>query len=109
MKRGDLFRVRRPGRRDPKKQRVFVVASREALIQSRFSTVICAPVYSKRQGIATEVFVGVEEGLRHESAVVCDALASLPKSSLTNYVGSLSPVKMREFDDALRVALAVEW
>lgn len=70
---------------------------------------ICAPVYSKRQGIATEVFVGIEEGLLHESAVVCDALASLPKSSLTDYVGSLSMVKIREFDDALRVALAVEW
>ncbi|MDA8019207.1 MAG: type II toxin-antitoxin system PemK/MazF family toxin [Thermoanaerobaculia bacterium] len=109
MRRGDLFRVRRPGGGDPKQRRIFVVASREALIRSRFSTVVCAPIYSRWRGLATEVLVGPEEGLRHESSILCDALASLPKAVLTDYLGSLSPPKMREFDDALRVALAVEW
>ncbi len=32
--------------------RVFVVVSRQALIDSRFSTIICAPVYSTRHGLA---------------------------------------------------------
>ena len=91
MSRGDLFRVRRPGGGDPKKSRVFVVVSREALIRSQFSTVICAPVYSRHEGLATEVIGGVEEGLLHESSILCDALVSLPKSALTDFIGSLSP------------------
>ena len=32
MKRGDLYRVRRPGHGDPRASRVFVVVSRQALI-----------------------------------------------------------------------------
>jgi mRNA interferase MazF len=40
LKRGDLYWVRRPGGGDPRRSRVFVVVSRELLIQSGFSTVI---------------------------------------------------------------------
>jgi mRNA interferase MazF len=46
MKRGELYRVAHPSGDGPKKYRVFVVVSRQALIDSRFSTVICAPIYS---------------------------------------------------------------
>jgi len=53
VKRGDLYRVRHPGGGDPKRSRVFVVVRRQALVDSRFSTVICAPVYSRRDGLAT--------------------------------------------------------
>ena len=97
MRRGELYRVARPHARDPKRFRVFVVVSRQALIASRFSTVICAPVYSTRHGLATQVNVGLNEGLRHDSSVHCDELVSLRKSQLTQFVGSL--------DDALMVAL----
>lgn len=107
MRRGELYRVRRPGA-DPKKSRVFVVVSREALIESAFSTVICAPVFSRYHGLATQVEVGVAEGLKHPSSIHCDALVSLPKSTLTGSVGSLSPDRVRALDRALRVALAVE-
>ena len=56
--------------RDPKRFRVFVVVSRQALIDSRFSTIICAPVYSTRHGLATQVDVGLNEGLRpHQTQV----------------------------------------
>lgn len=108
MRRGELYRVRRPGREDPKKSRVFVVVSREALIRSRFSTVICAPVYTRREGLATEVAVGIEEGLKHDSSILCDALVSLPKATLTDFIGTLSPPRLRALNEALRVALAVE-
>lgn len=108
MRRGELYRVRRPGGGDTKKSRVFVVVSREALIRSRFSTVICAPVYSRREGLATEVGVGIDEGLRHDSSILCDALVSLPKSALTDFVGLLSTPRIHALDEALRVALAVE-
>jgi mRNA interferase MazF len=107
LRRGDLFRVRRPGTGDPKKARVFAVVSRQALIDSRFSTVVCAPVYTRRDGLATQVDVGPEEGLKHESSIHCDALVSLPKQRLTDYVARLSSARLRALDQGLRVALAL--
>lgn len=107
MRRGDLFRVPRPGGADPKRSRVFAVVSRQTLIDSRFSTVVCAPVYTRRDGLATQVELGAEDGLKHESSIHCDALVSLPKSVLTDYIASLAPVRMRALDRALRVALAL--
>jgi mRNA interferase MazF len=107
VRRGDLFRVRRPGGGDPKSSRVFVVVSRQALVDSRFSTVVCAPVYSRRDGLATQVDVGPDEGLKHESSIHCDALVSLPKPMLTDFVASLGPPRLRALDQALRVALAL--
>lgn len=107
MKRGDLYRVRHPSG-DKKRSRVFVVVSRPTLIESRFSTVICAPVYSQRHGLASEVEVGTAEGLKHDSSVLCDALVSLSKAQLNDYVGALSPRRIPELDRALRVALFLE-
>lgn len=107
MKRGELYRVRHPSG-DAKRSRVFVIASRDTLVSSRFATVVCAPVYTKRRGISTEVGVGTDEGLKHESSILCDALISVEKTRLSDYVGSLSPAKLTEFRDALRIALDVE-
>jgi mRNA interferase MazF len=107
MQRGDLFLVRKPGSRDPKKQRVFVVVSRQVLIESRFSTVICAPVYSTRSGLSTQVPVGIAEGLKHDSGIHCDELVSLPKNVLSRYVGRLSPAKTTELDRALIEAVGI--
>ena len=105
MKRGELYRVVHPTARDPKRHRVFVVVSRQLLVDSRFSTVICAPIYSTHDGLSTQVLVGVDEGLKHDSSIHCDELVSLPKSALTYYVGTLSPAKIEALGQALRVAL----
>jgi mRNA interferase MazF len=102
-----LFRVRRPRGGEPKTSRVFVVVSRQALIDSRFSTVVCAPVYTRRDGLATQVEVGPEEGLKHDSSIHGDALISVPKALLTDFVSNLKPVRLRALDQALRVALAL--
>jgi hypothetical protein len=61
--------------------RVFVIVSRQALIESRFSAVVCAPVYTRRDGLATQVDVGIGD--------------------------SLAPARLRALDQALRVALAL--
>lgn len=106
MRRGELYRVRKPGG-DPKQQRTFAIVSRQVLIDSRFSTVICAPVYTHGEGLSTQVAVGPLEGLKHPSWIMCDNLASLRKADLTHYVGSLSPAKRRELDEALAVALGL--
>jgi mRNA interferase MazF len=106
MRRGELYRVYKPGA-DPKRHRTFVVVSRQVLIDSRFSTVICAPVFTSGEGLSTQVAVGVDEGLKHASWIMCDNLVSLLKSDLTQYVGSLSPPKLSEMSRALKMALGL--
>lgn len=107
MKRGDLYRVSKPSPADPKRFRVFVIVSRQLLIDSRFSTVVCAPVYSVRHGLTTQVPVGIDEGLRHESVIHCDELVSLAKSVLTHFVGHLRQPRIIELDRALIAALGI--
>ena len=105
MKRGELYRVPHPSARDPKRSRVFVIVSRQVIIDSRFSTVVCAPIYSAYDGLSTQVPIGVAEGLKHESSIHCDELVSLPKSVLTNFVGTLSQRQMQALNTALALAL----
>jgi mRNA interferase MazF len=104
MTRGELYRVYKPGG-DPKQYRTFVVVSRQVLIDSKFSTVICAPVFSNGEGLSTQVAVDLSEGMKHPSWIMCDNLVSLRKGDLTNYVGSLSSTKLLELNRALRMAL----
>jgi mRNA interferase MazF len=104
VRRGELYRVFKPGG-DPKQYRTFAIVSRQALIDSRFSTVVCAPVYSHGQGLSTQVEIGPDEGLKHPSWMMCDNLVSIRKSELTNYVGSLSRPKLVELNRALKMAL----
>jgi mRNA interferase MazF len=73
-----------------------------------YSTVVCAPVFTKGHGLSTQVSVGPIEGLKHESWIVCDNLRSISKSALTYFVGSLSRSKVSELDIALAIALELD-
>lgn len=108
MKRGEMYRVYRGSRNDPKYHRVFVIISRQILIDSQFSTVICAPVYSNYQELSTQVRIGSEHGMKHECAIHCDELVSIPKNKLTDFISSLPTAKINEMDIALRIALDIE-
>ena len=104
MQRGELYRIRKPPG-DPKQHRIFLIVSRQWLIDSRFSTVMCAPVFTSGQGLTTQVSIGINEGMKHESWVFCDGLTSVRKVDLTHYVGLLSAAKMSEVEAALAMAL----
>ena len=108
MKRGDLYRVYKASKHDPKKYRVFVVVSRQILINSQFSTVICAPIYSSFDGLSIQVPLGVEDGLKHSCSIHCDELISIPKRSLTNYITTLSYEKNIALKRALSAALELD-
>ncbi|MDR1956075.1 MAG: type II toxin-antitoxin system PemK/MazF family toxin [Treponema sp.] len=108
MKRGEVYRVYHGSKNDPKNYRAFVIISRQILIDSKFSTVTCAPVYSTYDGLSTQVRIGIAEGLKHESSIHGDALISIPKILLTNYIGTLSLQKIRELKYALLIALEIE-
>jgi mRNA-degrading endonuclease toxin of MazEF toxin-antitoxin module len=61
-----------------------------------------------RHGLFTQVAVGIDEGLKHESALYCDALLRIPKPMLTDFIGALSSAKVRELDRALAAALGID-
>jgi mRNA interferase MazF len=105
VRRGELYRVAHPTSKDPKRHRIFCVVSRQVLIDSKYSSVICAPVYTAYDGLATQVPLGVEDGVKHASSIHCDNLVSLQKSVLTNFIATLTAEKMAALNQALAVAL----
>jgi mRNA-degrading endonuclease toxin of MazEF toxin-antitoxin module len=104
MRRGEIYRVHKP-EGDPKRYRSFVV-TRQTLIDSAYPTVACAPVSTNGSGLSTQVAIGPNGSLKHDSWVACDNLRSLPKADLTQFVGSLAWSKLSQLDDALKLALA---
>src|SRR6516164_10863043 len=102
VRRGELYRVHKPGG-DPKSHRTFVVVSRQVLIDSKFATVICAPVFTSGEGLSTQISIGPEEGLKHSSWIMCDNLVSLRKADLSDYIGSLSRSKLASLNEALKM------
>jgi mRNA interferase MazF len=107
MKRGDIYRIHRPGD-DPKQRRCFLVVSRQALIESRFSTAVCAPIFTRGQALMSQVAIGPNEGMKHDSWIMCDNLTSVRKTDLTQFAGSLSRAKLAELDSALRIAMGLD-
>lgn len=103
LRRGEIYRVRQPHHGDPKKSRCFAVVSRQDLLDSKANRVLCAPINTSGVGLSTEVPVGVNEGLKHDSVINCDQITRLEKSMLTDYIGALSLAKLK----LLRVALVV--
>ena len=67
-------------------------------------TVMVAPVTSTRRGAPGEVEVGVDEGLKHDSAVNLDHVHTVEQARLVGFVGTLSPAKMQEVCRALGLA-----
>jgi mRNA interferase MazF len=107
VRRGDIYRVAEAASSDATRFRIFVVVSRQALIDSQHAAVVCAPVYPARIGLSTEVHVGPEEGLKHPGSIHCDVLLSVPKAVLTQPVGRLAAARLGELDRALIAALGI--
>jgi mRNA interferase MazF len=108
MRRGDIFRIHKPKQDDPKRYRFYVVVSRQDLIDSLYSSVVCAPIYTRGRGLSTQVPVGTSEGLKHDSWIACDNLRSIAKSELKEFVGSLSRVRLEDLNVALAIALDLD-
>lgn len=106
LRRGEIYWLEPPPA-DPRRFRAFVVVSRPAFLSVPYSTVICAPIYSRFSGVASEIAVGVESGLKWPSYVRCDELMSLPRARLTRYLGALSPDSVDALDRALAIALGL--
>lgn len=104
MRRGEIWRYRF---RPPDKTRPVVVLSRADVI-GLLHTVMVAPVTSSFRGAPSEVAVGVQEGLKHPSAVNLDHVQTVEKARLSGFVGSLSPEAMRAVCRALAIAVGCD-
>ena len=87
----------------PNKRRPVLVLTRQEVIEL-LHTVMVAPVTSTRCGAPSEVAVGIEEGLKHESAVNLDHVQTVDKTRLRKFVGSLDRDKMAQVCKALAIA-----
>lgn len=89
--------------RSPDKRRPVLVLTRQDAIPY-LNSVLVAPVTSTRRGSAGEVPVGIEEGLKHDSAVNLDQVKTVRQDKLRRFIGSLSSEKMKEVCSALAIA-----
>ena len=103
---GEVYRTTERVAERGNKPGFYVIVSRSFIAgNDDVTTVICAPVYSEILGIDSEVVSGSAEGLPRTCAVRCDFLMLMFKHKLTNFVGSLSPEKIKELNRALTYAL----
>jgi mRNA interferase MazF len=104
VSRGDvwMYEFRRPD-----KLRPVVVLSREDAI-AVLHTVMVAPVTSTIRGIPSEVLVGIDEGLKHTSAVNVDHVQTVEQSRLTRHLGRLRGEALAKVCRALAIAFSCE-
>ena len=106
MKRGEIYRTQEKIPERGNKPGFYVIVSRNFIARNDdVSTVICAPVYSEILGLRSEVVLGDEDGLPHESSIRCDFLTLMFKRKLTHFVSTLSATKLKDLDNALQYAL----
>ena len=84
ISRGEIwqFDFSRPDKRHP-----VLVLTRAEVIEL-LHTVIVAPITSTIHGAPSEVIIGVEEGLKADSAVNLDHVQTVDKSKLKRFVGT---------------------
>ena len=99
-RRGEIWQYRF---RAPDKRRPVLVLTRQEVLPL-LHTAMVAPITSTIRGLPSEVVVGAEEGLKHDSAVNLDHVQTIEQRLLHHYVGSLSEEKMREVCRALALA-----
>ena len=87
----------------PDKRRPVLVLTRQEVIPL-LRTVMVAPISSTIRGAPSEVIVGIDEGLKGDSAVNLDHVQTVAKRSLHRFVGSLGSAKMGAVCRALSLA-----
>jgi len=102
--RGEIWLIDRP---KPDHRRPVLVLSRPALLEI-LHTVVVAAVTSTRRGVPTEVPLGVEEGLKHDSCVNLTNLFTIRRADLKRFVGVIGPEKMEAICQALAIALGCD-
>jgi mRNA interferase MazF len=104
INRGDIWGYRFA---TPDKWRPVLVITRQEVI-GLLHTVMVAPITSTVHGAPSEVSVGVEEGLKKESAINLDHVQTVEQDRLNRYIGHLDREKMRRVCGALAIAVSCD-
>jgi mRNA interferase MazF len=87
----------------PNKRRPVLVLTRPEVIEL-LQTVMVAPITSTIRGAPSEVIVGIDEGLKRDSAINLDHVQTVDKGKLARFIGTVPPEKMATVCRALAVA-----
>lgn len=85
------------------KTRPVLVLTRE-VVRPHLNRVSVAPITSTIRGLSTEVPVGANNGLDHDSVVNCDNIVTVPKAALGRHLGYLFDAQEPALADAIRAA-----
>ena len=100
LHRGEIWQYRFKA---PDKRRPVVILTRQEVLPL-LRTAMAAPITSTIRGLPSEVAVGADEGLAHDSVINLDHVQTVEQRLLHRYVGSLSEAKMRQVCRALALA-----
>lgn len=102
-RRGEVWFADVPG----DKRRPVLVLSRDPMGKLLHS-VICAPITSRVRGLASEVLLGKEAGLKQKSVANFDNTFLLGRRRLVKRLGRASPTTMAAVCTALAIATGCE-
>ena len=88
----------------PDKQRPVLLLTRSEMIPV-LNSVTVAPLTRTIRGVASEVVVGADSGLKSESAINLHHVVTVPKTGLRRFIGSVSPAVLDRVRAALLFAL----
>ncbi len=101
MKRGEVWWAQLP---PPAGRRPVVLLSRNAAYRVR-NAVTVAMITRTIRSIPVEAILDQHDGLPTRCVVNADNIMTIPKSSLTQRITTLSTTRMQQVDDAIRFAL----
>jgi mRNA interferase MazF len=104
MKRGEVWWVDMP---PPAGRRPAVLLSRDAAYQVRLAITV-APVTRTIRNIPVEVRLDRSDGMPTGCVVNLDDITMLPKALIKQRITTLSAVKIRQIDEAIRFALDLD-
>ena len=89
------------------KSRPVLVLTRE-LVLPHLSRVTVAPITSTIRGLSTEVPVGRDNGLDHDSVISCDNIVTVPATNLGRLVGYFFAHQEAQLTEAIHTAFDLE-
>jgi mRNA interferase MazF len=101
MRRGEIWMFRFA---PPDKQRPVLLLTRSDMIPV-LNTVTVAPLTRTIRGVASEVLVGQEAGLKEASVINLHHVVTVPRAGLRRYIGSVSTATMARVRAALLFSL----
>jgi mRNA interferase MazF len=102
VRRGDVWLADVGGRPRP-----VLVITRDAVIDVR-ANVTVVEVTTQVRGLAVEVPVSTETGIRADSVINCDGIHTIGQRRLTEHLGSVDDETLDEVCGALAIALGCD-